>query len=1021
MVAQGAPPAPITDAELEARVRNIRALAESHERFVQTRIDEQRRQLALLRTPSPLKKRDADAQPQPPSPALPQQGTRPHAVLGYDTDGDGRLDAFDTNQDGDIDTRATISTESADGATPAQQLSSQWVLQHNAVAPASTAEPQTPPHDETLPNPDNDKFSRTLQQTIVSLQHAREENRQCRLEVVKWQKMHALKDGQVKLAEQSNLELQELIAAQDEQLKRAIESSSQNREVAKFQEANRQLVNKLHAAEQAMDQLRSERDARAHELEENAHELEENAHELEELRQHTANAGQVIQQQRTALKTLGAQVDGLEKGLTEIMAEKETAVAKCECLSEALSEVEEQLSMLKSRWSQYRSDVEAEMALLDSHIGTSCKVAAAALAEAPAARTTAVAPVVDNQLDDTNTSQMVLFDGHSDNGSSAASDSGQEDEESQYPDVPEHELTTGSRHRAKFGPRASSSPSDRRDSTVSATIETDLSPVMPQRAESSDFGLNASKSHLSPIPHGPRVRNRTSPDSSRLRPPAALHTNESKAASLVNSHGEECSLEANEFADAVDSTEANHEANGTHSTERSELSNELAAPDRASAFTRLAPTLAVGLRDASYAPAGVEYDQDPASGTNSSAVLSPAPMAHQVTDESLFAELNREEAARMEMQQFSARSSEEGDSDCYEECMDKDSEVVQNLERTMVMADAMGADQAGKQQVAEGESLEELQAELETMREKYSRIKTKYMRQSHIHSEVNKVLLSLERDECSVSDVSSIASSGDVRELVQPWLAQTHPVDNSLKDQIKQALANTLMADGAAPMDVSNDTVIGVDTREMRPSNVDGFHGIYHKFSHAIMEHDKNNSNKHNKDEESVVGEPKSEQVTPPRSAHSRGGMRTKRNDASKSSNTTNSAGNRKRSPLQNTTNKPPRKSIVGAGAVADAAIVKATPSRAASGRGVRSTALEKQQQASGGSNRIRSSRRRSANVSNENGFTGARSESYVDGRGKPTVRSKRMPAPNSSQSLRRPTQLKASVRAQLPAVQIET
>ena len=38
---------------------------------------------------------------------MPQRSTAggPHAVLGYDTNGDGQLDAFDTNQDGAFDTR----------------------------------------------------------------------------------------------------------------------------------------------------------------------------------------------------------------------------------------------------------------------------------------------------------------------------------------------------------------------------------------------------------------------------------------------------------------------------------------------------------------------------------------------------------------------------------------------------------------------------------------------------------------------------------------------------------------------------------------------------------------------------------------------------------------------------------------------------------------------------------------------------------------------------------------------------
>ena len=41
----------LSEAELETRVRNIRALADSHEQFVQSRIDEQRKYLALLSSP----------------------------------------------------------------------------------------------------------------------------------------------------------------------------------------------------------------------------------------------------------------------------------------------------------------------------------------------------------------------------------------------------------------------------------------------------------------------------------------------------------------------------------------------------------------------------------------------------------------------------------------------------------------------------------------------------------------------------------------------------------------------------------------------------------------------------------------------------------------------------------------------------------------------------------------------------------------------------------------------------------
>lgn len=96
---------------------------------------------------------------------------------------------------------------------------------------------------------------------------------------------------------------------------------------------------------------------------------------------------------------------------------------------------------------------------------------------------------------------------------------------------------------------------------------------------------------------------------------------------------------------------------------------------------------------------------------------------------------------------------------------------AQNLNGTFV-AEKPSEKPESPAKVADGDA-GELYAELEVMRSKYSRMKHKYMRQIHIHSEVNKALLSLERDECSISDVSSIASSGDIRELVvQPWLNQ---------------------------------------------------------------------------------------------------------------------------------------------------------------------------------------------------------------------------------------------------------
>lgn len=146
--------------------------------------------------------------------------------------------------------------------------------------------------------------------------------------------------------------------------------------------------------------------------------------ELQEVKLHAANAGHVIQQQRSALQKLGAQVECLETGLTDIMAEKDSALAKCECLSIAMSEVEEQLSMLKGRWSQYRSDVEVEMAMLDSHISTTCKVASAAVPTsmilmnrtAHSEATSSMVGEVSARLrddDSVSSSQVVDFDGHS--------------------------------------------------------------------------------------------------------------------------------------------------------------------------------------------------------------------------------------------------------------------------------------------------------------------------------------------------------------------------------------------------------------------------------------------------------------------------------------------------------------------------------------------------------------------------------------------------------------------------------
>jgi hypothetical protein len=40
--------------------------------------------------------------------------------------------------------------------------------------------------------------------------------------------------------------------------------------------------------------------------------------------------------------------------------------------------------MLKARWSQYRSDVEVEVAMIDSHISTTCRAASAAVGDCTA-------------------------------------------------------------------------------------------------------------------------------------------------------------------------------------------------------------------------------------------------------------------------------------------------------------------------------------------------------------------------------------------------------------------------------------------------------------------------------------------------------------------------------------------------------------------------------------------------------------------------------------------------------------
>jgi len=74
------------------------------------------------------------------------------------------------------------------------------------------------------------------------------------------------------------------------------------------------------------------------------------------------------------------------------------------------------------------------------------------------------------------------------------------------------------------------------------------------------------------------------------------------------------------------------------------------------------------------------------------------------------------------------------------------------------------------------EQREAAEAEAHRVQDKYSRIKHKYMRQTHIQAEVNKVLLSLEHDAagCSVSDVSSITSSVEQlsHSILAPWLQQ---------------------------------------------------------------------------------------------------------------------------------------------------------------------------------------------------------------------------------------------------------
>lgn len=50
---------------------------------------------------------------------------------------------------------------------------------------------------------------------VASLEQARVENQQSQAEITNWRKLHELKDGQVKLAEQSNKELRQEISTQD--------------------------------------------------------------------------------------------------------------------------------------------------------------------------------------------------------------------------------------------------------------------------------------------------------------------------------------------------------------------------------------------------------------------------------------------------------------------------------------------------------------------------------------------------------------------------------------------------------------------------------------------------------------------------------------------------------------------------------------------------------------------------------------------------------------------------------------
>ena len=54
------------------------------------------------------------------------RASQPRAVLGYDTTGDGRLDAFDTNQDGELDTRTARGAAAAEAGSPPPAVPQRW-------------------------------------------------------------------------------------------------------------------------------------------------------------------------------------------------------------------------------------------------------------------------------------------------------------------------------------------------------------------------------------------------------------------------------------------------------------------------------------------------------------------------------------------------------------------------------------------------------------------------------------------------------------------------------------------------------------------------------------------------------------------------------------------------------------------------------------------------------------------------------------------------------------------------------